>query len=421
MSTALDPRPAPAGGAPQDPDTGATGLSGAAALRTVVGMELRQRLRSRGWYVLLGLFFLLVGVVTLGALGLRAISAGDMAGMSAAHQETVLRTAGQWMFDGVLMFTLTLALLVAPALAANAISGDRAGGTLAITQVTLLSTGQLMAGKWLAAWIASAAFVAAALPWLAVAAVVGRVSPLYVLVGILMILVEFAVVTGIGVAVSAIAGRTLFAVVVTYLLVAMLCIGSVVALVLSLQFMSVPVRASQPEYASAQETLSEEQMASMSDEDWNAYDAEQARQFPEAFDQVADACVGPVTDQEVPDGRRVAWLVAPNPFMVVADASPWIVPPATGSTTTPAPGAGPLNGLSAVYRQAQRDPRASVECLDGELRRLDPSAMPDREGTWPMWPLGLAMQGALTAGLLWWGHRRLDTPAGRLASGTRVA
>ena len=45
---------------------------------------------------------------------------------------------------------LTLALLVAPALAANAISGDRAGGTLAITQVTLLSTWQLMAGKWLA-------------------------------------------------------------------------------------------------------------------------------------------------------------------------------------------------------------------------------------------------------------------------------
>ena len=419
MSTALDTRPTP-DAAPQDPGTGPAGLSGGAALRTVVGMELRQRLRSRGWYVLLGLFFLLVGAVTLGALGLRALSAGEMTGMSAADQEAALRTAGQWMFDGVLMFALTLALLVAPALAANAISGDRAGGTLAITQVTLLSTWQLMAGKWLAAWIASAAFVAAALPWLVVAAVVGRVPPLYVLVGILMILVEFAVVTGIGVAVSAIAGRTLFAVVVTYLLVAALTIGSVVALVLSMQFTSMTVQASQPEHAYPEENLSEEEAASMSDDDWAAYYAEQQRQFPQAYDNIADRCVGPVLDQEVPDGRRVAWLVAPNPFVVVADASPWIVRPG-GSSAGSAPEAGPLNWLSAVYRQAQRDPRASVECLDGELRGIDPNVMPTREETWPMWPLGLAMQGALTAGLLWWGHRRLDTPAGQLAAGTRVA
>ncbi|MBD4599713.1 hypothetical protein GUG53_11930, partial [Xanthomonas citri pv. citri] len=74
-----------------------------------------------------------------------------------------------------------------------------------------------------------AAFLAAALPWLAVAAVVGRVSPWAVLVGLVMILVEFGMIAGIGVAVSAIAGRTLFAVVVTYLIVAALTIGTLVA------------------------------------------------------------------------------------------------------------------------------------------------------------------------------------------------
>ena len=47
-------------------------LGAAQAVATVVGMELRQRLRSRGWYVLLGVFFVVVGAVTLGALGLPA-------------------------------------------------------------------------------------------------------------------------------------------------------------------------------------------------------------------------------------------------------------------------------------------------------------------------------------------------------------
>ncbi|TFI33949.1 hypothetical protein E4A41_11695, partial [Micrococcus endophyticus] len=137
--------------------------STASAVRTVVGMELRQRLRSRGWYVLLGVFFLVVGAVTLGALGLRATTLGDLQsqGMDPAAAEVQMRSAGQWLFDGVLLFVLTLSLLVSPVLAANAISGDRAGGTLAITQVTLLRTGQLMAGKWIAAWIASAAFLVA--------------------------------------------------------------------------------------------------------------------------------------------------------------------------------------------------------------------------------------------------------------------
>ncbi|MBY0174958.1 hypothetical protein H7J98_12640, partial [Micrococcus luteus] len=236
---------------PPQPQPGGR-LGAAQAVATVVGMELRQRLRSRGWYVLLGVFFVVVGAVTLGALGLRGLGVAEMeaSGLEPELAEQQMRALGRTLFDGVLLFVLTLSLLVSPALAANAISGDRAGGTLAITQVTLLRTGHLMAGKWLAAWIASAAFLAAALPWLAVAAVVGRVSPWAVLVGLVMILVEFGMIAGIGVAVSAIAGRTLFAVVVTYLIVAALTIGTLVAFGLSLQFLQTEVRANDAEYGS---------------------------------------------------------------------------------------------------------------------------------------------------------------------------
>ncbi|MDY6054505.1 ABC transporter permease [Micrococcus sp.] len=386
------------------------------ALPIVVGMELRQRLRSRGWYVLLALFFALVGVTTLGALGLRGVLAGEMDG--SVEADAMMRLAGHSMFDGVLLFTLTLALLVAPALAANAISGDRAGGTLAVTQVTLLTTGQLMVGKWLAAWVASSAFVAAALPWLVVCAVVGQVPVASVVVGLVLILVEFAVVTGIGVAVSAIAGRTLFAVVVTYLVVAALTVGTVVSMVLSLQYMQVTVQANRPDYdAVSSEAMPPEAVTDeWTEEQWAQFDETQRALNPSAYDTIADRCVGPLQEQSVPDGRRVAWLLAPNPYLVLADAMPWtVVDTRFGVETTP------LNALSAVYRRAQADPRDTVECLDGQLRGIDSARPLDREGTWPMWPFGLAMQGSLLAGLMWWGHRRLDTPSGRLAPGTRIA
>ena len=405
---------------PPQPQPGGR-LGAAQAVATVVGMELRQRLRSRGWYVLLGVFFVVVGAVTLGALGLRSLGMTEMeaSGLEPELAEQQMRALGRTLFDGVLLFVLTLSLLVSPALAANAISGDRAGGTLAITQVTLLRTGHLMAGKWLAAWIASAAFLAAALPWLAVAAVVGRVSPWAVLVGLVMILVEFGMIAGIGVAVSAIAGRTLFAVVVTYLIVAALTIGTLVAFGLSLQFLQTEVRANDAEYGSmTAEPFTEAELEKMTPEEAEQAWAEWEAAHPELYDGIADRCVGPVTTRTIPDPRRSGWLLAANPYAVLADASPWeggLIE--DGTRAEP----GPLNLLSVGLRWTQRDPVRDVECLDGELRGLDSTGVPDRQGTWPVWPLGLAMQGVLVAGLSWWGHRRLDTPAGRLPAGTRVA
>lgn len=420
MSHASALSPAPTGGASAAPGL-APGpltprLGAVQAIRTVVGMELRQRLRSRGWYVLLGVFFVLVGAVSLGALGLHSLALGDVQPLGeispslAAEREASLRSAGQWLFDGVLAFVLLLSLLVSPALAANAISGDRAGGTLAITQVTLLKTWHLMAGKWLASWAASAAFLVAALPWLAVAAWVGRVSPVFVLVCLVVMLVEFAVVTGIGVAVSAIAGRTLFAVVVTYLLVALLTLGTVLGFLLSLQFLNVTVQANSPDYDYSGADLG----GDATEEEWEAARAAD----PAAWDGVADSCIGPLEERTVPDPRMTGWMLAANPFAVLADAAPWDPGPTTIPSVFPVGG---LNMASLGLRWTQADPRSGVECLDGELRGIDGSLLPAREGTWPVWPLGLALQGALTAGLMWWGWRRLDTPAGRLPTGTRIA
>lgn len=380
MSTAVDPRLADPGTPSAVPPS--PGRPRAWPLiATVVGMELRQRLRSRGWYVLLGVFFALVGLVTLGGLGLHGLTTSEAGATDTAR-------FGSLLFDAVLLFVLTLSLLVSPALSANAISGDRAGGTLAITQVTLVSTGQLLLGKWLAAWIASVAFLVAALPWLLVTAVVGHVSPLAAFVGLGMILVEFAVISGIGVAVSAIAGRTLFAVVVTYLLVALLTIGSLVGFGLSLQFLQTTVQANQS-----------------------------VGSYEEATGTYTTTCEGPLEERKVPDPRRVGWLLVPNPYAVVADAVPW---PRTPQGDVDEDRIGALTAMSMGLRLTQFHPGEFTDCVDGRpaAAASNPQALDAR---WPMWPLGLVMQGALLAGLLWWGHRRLDTPAGRLPTGTRVA
>ena len=54
------------------------------------------------------------------------------------------------MFGVVVLVVLALALLVAPALAAQSVNGDRERGTLATLQVTRLRAGEIAVGKLLA-------------------------------------------------------------------------------------------------------------------------------------------------------------------------------------------------------------------------------------------------------------------------------
>ncbi|BAS14630.1 conserved hypothetical protein [Arthrobacter sp. Hiyo8] len=100
---------------------------------------MKQRLRSRGWYIMLGIWFFVIAVVTW--LTWLAWNASMEARRSTMPPSALAPQdgAGSMIFEVVLAFVLLFALLVAPALSANAINGDRAGGTLAILQITLLT------------------------------------------------------------------------------------------------------------------------------------------------------------------------------------------------------------------------------------------------------------------------------------------
>lgn len=119
-------------------------------LWTIARLELLQRVHTVSWYVLLGVF----GLVLLGVTALAFLAYGGWG------------TGGPGVYSVVVYVTLLLILLVSPTLSGNSINGDRDAATLAPVQVTLATAGEILFGKFLAAWITGLAFAAVAAPFL---------------------------------------------------------------------------------------------------------------------------------------------------------------------------------------------------------------------------------------------------------------
>lgn len=179
---------------------------------TLIRLELTQRVRSVAWYVLLGVFFVLILIVTVLAFASFGYNPDSGAGV----------------FSAVVFFVLLLAVLVSPTLSGNAINGDRDAATLAPVQVTLATTGEILFAKFLAAWITGLAFVAVSVPFLITATFAGGVTPAMVVISLVILIVEIGVIAAIGVGLSGILGKPLFSVAVTYLVVAALVVGTVI-------------------------------------------------------------------------------------------------------------------------------------------------------------------------------------------------
>jgi len=360
-----------------------------AGIRDVVVLEMKQRLRSRGWYIMLAIWFIVIALVT-------ALTwAGWNATMEIQRSMPVPdgmpqpQGPGSAIFEIVLAFVLLFALLVAPALSANAVNGDRAGGTLAILQVTLLTPGQILWGKFCAAWLAAIAFLAVSAPFLVFAVLLGGLTPGHVLVSLLMLALEVAVICGIGVGISALAGRPLFSIVVTYLTVAALVVGSLIAFGLGMQLTRGTVLANQPQYAGME--FGPDYVPNPGPPDYT--------------------CAGPLVEQDVHRTERVAWVLAMNPYVVVADAIPYPERPAINYYYS----GGMIENISQGARSALAGPEGTYPCANGQVQ---PHYL--KQST-PLWPLGLVLQLGLAGLLLWLGWRALRTPAGRLAQGTRIA
>lgn len=368
------------------------GASYLAGIRDVVVLELKQRLRSRGWYIMLAIWFILTGLVTW--LTWASWDAQREAQQTFGNVNPAdIPGPGSMIFEVVLAFVLLFALLVAPALSANAVNGDRAGGTLAILQVTLLRPGQILWGKFFAAWAAALAFLVASTPFLVIGVAIGGMTPGHVVVALLMLAVEVGVVCAIGVGISALAGRPLFSIVVTYLAVAGLAFGSLIAFGLGTGLSQGTIMANQAQYRS-----------------FSPYEPLEEQPQPTEPEYT---CSGPLQAQPAVHTDRVAWMLAMNPYVVVADAIPY--PVRTSNVFGMSSPVGAIESISQGARYAMAGPDGTYPCANGEAkpRYLAQST--------PLWPLGLGLQLLLAGLLMWLGWRSLRTPAHRLARGTRIA
>ncbi|MDZ5145874.1 MULTISPECIES: ABC transporter permease [Microbacterium] len=357
-------------------------------LRTIIGIELRQRVRSVGWYVLLGIFAVIL--IALLSLSFAAFS---------------LTTGGsEWFFSLVIMLVLLLTLLVSPTLSGSAVNGDRDAATLAPVQVTLVTTTEIVIGKFLAAWISGLAFLVVALPFLVVATLAGELNPGAIVTSLGILIIEVGVVAAIGVGLSAVIARPIFSVASTYLLVAALTVGTLIAFGLGGAALRTQTT-----------TISREV-------DWNAIPAGCDPGAPvrstdcPSYDQLP--CVESRTLSEQPRFDRVWWILAANPFVILADATP---PTYVDGYPTDL-----FSQIASGVRLAQITPDVTTS-FDGcaQSRGWSVDAYPSTEqrvaGTAPSWFVGLFVQLLLAGGLLAWGVARTRTPAKRLPPGTRIA
>jgi ABC-2 type transport system permease protein len=401
-------------------------------VRTVVELELRQRIRSRRWIWALAVWFLVIGgITTLVILAtttmFASVSDGDEYGMR----------PGPLAFGLITYLVLGMGLMIAPAFTATSINGDRSAGTLATLQATRLSAVDIATGKLVAAWCTAAVFLVVSTPFIAWSMVLGNISAWQVLVVFLVLLAEVAVVCAIGLGWSALLSRAAGAAAMTYLSVIVLAVLTVLVFGLSLALTT---------------TQRAERVWGLSEAVVNAYNQQTDDYYAKNPDG-SDPPAAPVDqcswfDRNVTGVRydQVWWLLVSNPFVVIADAAP--LPPGvsadlqaySGLASDPLavvrygvrklslPPAEEVDECSQYYSSlpgytVEWDPdgNAIVRTANGTVANISPVKIRPVNVETPVWPWGLGFHVLLGAAFFWVAVRRLAVPYRKLAPGTRVA
>lgn len=364
-------------------------------VRTVAVLDLRQRVRSTRWIVALVVWFVVVGAITgltWAAADAAFRSAQDPALTGSRAPDVPEMLAGPTIFGLVVFFVLFLGLLVSPTLSATSINGDRNAGTLATLQVTLLTPAEIAVGKLVAAWVAALAFLAASVPFLVAALAAGGTPVLSMVVCLLVLAVLLAVVCAIGLGFSALTARTSGSAVLTFMSVAGLSVLSLIVFGLTIPAVS---------------TADQVRVWSVpANYQWDSGKAPRCEWRTETITR--------------PHTERTWWLLAVNPFVIVADAAPEARADAAQYTFDP------LGGIRTGVREARTGPTAEQDQCTGVFEGLGerPSTSPvaprepDRSVVWP-WGLGVNL--LLGATGLMVAVRRLTIPQRTLPRGTRVA
>jgi ABC-type transport system involved in multi-copper enzyme maturation permease subunit len=257
------------------------------------------------------------------------------------------------LFGGLMLFVLGLILIVSPALTAQSINGDRERGTLAALQVTRLSASEIAIGKLLAGWGVGLGALVLTLPFVVWSTLEGGVTLVRAFVVLLVVSLLIGVVCAVSQALSALLARSITSALLSYVVVFALTVGTLIAFGLT----------------------------------------------------------SAISDTNGPGRSESAWwILAPNPFVVLADAAPQLPRvPSRYPDYVPQP-TDPLGEIGRSVRELRR-PFGVYETDDGTPLPAPP----------PVWPTGLAFDLLLGGAAVLVTIRRLRTPARSVPTGVRVA
>lgn len=323
----------------------------------VVQQEFRIRLRTGRWRWLIGAWVALLAVFTV------LLDLGLDTGYGYTRDDSL---RGVPLFGFLMFFILGMMMVISPALTSQTINGDRERGTLATLQVTRLRPVEIAVGKLVAGWGVGLLALLLSLPFTLYAMSRGGITVLRVLATYAVVALLIGVVCAVSQALSALLARSITSALLSYVTVAALSIGTVIAFALVLPFTREHVTVEPPQ--------------------------------------------GQSFETSVEHQERIWWLVAPNPFVVLADSAPRV------------PRRFDVQG-DVIYVD-DYDPLSSI---GNEVRRLrQPQRFyyfeepPDEEDL-PVWPYGLGINVLLGIGAVALTTYRLRTPTNRLPRGVRVA
>lgn len=357
-------------------------------VRTIMVLELRQRVRATRWRIMLGIW---LAVLILLCGGLVITIETTISGGVSNDYLLVL-------YDLVVCFVLGIGLIIAPTLSATSINGDRADATLALLQATALRSQEIVVGKLLAAWVAAIAFLGVAVPFLVLLTVGGGSHWLAFLSHLVILVFTLGAVCAIGLGFSALAARPSASAVLTYLAVAALTVGTPLATLISTSLVT------------GTQTV---------ESYYVDYDAS-------TDDKVVCEPEPEISTKVVTRTERIWWMLAPNPFVALGDATVH-APQQPASDTDGYPNS--LLSLTGQGVDIMRNPQPERVvygyCKDLESSRNDSSSSRDDGGPLAehlvFWPASLVVLMALGAGGVVMASRRLRVPAGKLPRGVRLA
>jgi ABC-type transport system involved in multi-copper enzyme maturation permease subunit len=352
-----------------------------AGVLTVAQLEFRLRIRAGRWRWMVIAWFLVL-------LAISALVRASLKPENLSVEQVEAR--GAVMFGVVMIIVLALALLVTPALSAQSVNGDRERGTLATLQVTRLRAGEIALGKLLASWGTALVFLAVTLPLAFWCYAEGGLSILRIAGVYLVMALLLGVVSSVALGLSALLARSTTSGVLAYLTVFALSVGTFVAFGLATVVTQDHARASSIGCS-----------------------------YDNSGNQVPGSCQPSDYETSVPRTDRTWWLLAPNPFAVLADSAPAgtvrEVRQPDGRVVEEGAPLDPLGQMSRALHQIRVRPQLQTNEF-GTFYDV-----PDGVVGGAVWPTGLLFDLLLGAGAVWLTARRLRTPTYKLARGQRIA